>query len=79
MLFPFQQITTLAFNFSSTTPPFAELLPNLGEECTNLLELNRLFNPFERPEPQFADGMFKYLETWVEIWLNNTYTSSKTP
>ena len=66
MLFPFQQITTLALNFCSTTPPFVELLPNLGEECTNLLELNILLNPFERPEPQFADGMFKYPETLVK-------------
>uniref|UniRef100_A0A3Q7G4N3 Uncharacterized protein n=1 Tax=Solanum lycopersicum TaxID=4081 RepID=A0A3Q7G4N3_SOLLC len=33
------------------------------EEFSNLLELNKLFNPFERLVPQFIDGTFKYPET----------------
>ena len=66
MFFPFQKIITLALSFRSTTPPFAELLPIFREEFSNLLELNKLFNPFERLVPQFIDGTFKYPETLVK-------------
>ena len=69
MLFPFQQITTIfdiSIEFLFYNSTFSKLLPNFGEECINLLEVNRLFNPFERLETQFADKTFKYPETLVK-------------
>ncbi|KAG5611436.1 hypothetical protein H5410_022717, partial [Solanum commersonii] len=66
------QLLIIALSFYSTTPPFTELLPNFGEKCTNLLEFDRLFNPFERLEPQFGDGTFMYPKTWFQKHHQNS-------